>query len=119
MGGTKWRVASILALTALLSVMALAAAPAAPGAAGGTGQWRVEQESRADDIKIAAWLGREALWLRNNTHAVRVGAPFEDGTIEFDLAPMERGDFAALTFRRASLTNHENVYLRLSRSGEF
>ena len=29
------------------------------------------------------------------------------------------GDFAAITFRRQSFTNHENIYLRLRRSGDF
>ena len=118
MGMASKRVASVLSLTAIVSALALAVAPY-PGAQGAPAAWRVEQETRAGDIRTAAWQGKEALWLRNNTHAIHTGPAFTDGTIEFDLSPMAEGDFFALTFRRDSLTNHENVYFRLSRSGEF
>src|SRR4051812_12203870 len=118
MGTGRERILSVLALTLLLSAPALVAAPhpTAQVAQAAAGPWRVEQEVRAGDIKTAAWQGQEALWLRNNTHAVHAGSAFTDGTIEFDLSPMAEGDFFALTFRRGSLTNHENVYFRLSRS---
>lgn len=116
----KRRVVSVLALIALLSGVALATAPQpqaqVPAA---LASWRVEQQARAGDMKIDRWRGRDALWLRNSTQAVHMGPAFIDGTIEFELLPMAEGDFFALTFRRESLSNHENVYFRLSRSGEF
>ncbi len=57
------------------------------------------------------------MWVRNNTQAVRSDIEFIDGTIEFDIAPMEKGNFVAVIFRRASPTNHENIYFRIHRSG--
>lgn len=88
------------------------AAPEAPG-------WIVEGAGRAGDVKTETFLGREALWLKNGSHAIRSGVKLIDGTIEFDLAPMDGGDFVALVFRRASLANHENIYLRPRTSGRF
>jgi hypothetical protein len=82
--------------------------------------WVVDRADLAGNVKFEPLLGRtDAMLLRSNTHVVKSGLDFGDGTIEFDLAPLAEGDFAALTFRRQSFANHENVYLRLSRSGEF
>jgi hypothetical protein len=82
--------------------------------------WAVDRADLAANVKFEPLLGRaDAMWLRGNTHIVKPGIDFGDGTIEFDLAPLENGDFAAITFRRASFTNHENIYLRLRRSGDF
>ena len=98
----------------------LTAAAAAETEVPGTADWTVDTPARAGDVKTAPFAGRpDALWLRANTHALRKGVAFVDGVIEFDLAPMERGDFAGLTFRRDSSTDYENIYFRLSRSGEF
>jgi hypothetical protein len=80
--------------------------------------WQVDQ-GREGDLKVDAFLGRPALWLKNNTHARRPGLILTDGTIEFDLAPMDAGDFIGITFRRESQANHENIYIRPARSGEF
>jgi hypothetical protein len=80
--------------------------------------WQVDP-GRESDIKIDSFLGRQALWLRNNTHARRHGLILVDGTIELDVAPMDDGDFIGLTFRRESQSNHENIYIRPPRSGEF
>jgi hypothetical protein len=80
--------------------------------------WQVDP-GRESDIKVDSFLGRQALWLKNNTHARRSGLILTDGTIELDVAPMDSGDFIGITFRRASQTNHENIYIRPSRSGEF
>lgn len=82
------------------------------------GDWQVDP-GREGDIKIDSFLGRQALWLKNNTHARRPGVIFADGTIELDVAPMDSGDFIGITFRRESQTNHENIYIRPARSGEF
>ncbi len=82
--------------------------------------WRVDRADLAASVKFEPLLGRaDAMWLRGNTHVVKTGLDFRDGTIAFDLAPLANGDFAALTFRRQSFTNHENIYLRLRRSGDF
>ena len=83
-------------------------------------KWVVDRADLAGNVKFEPFLGRpDAMWLRSNTHVVKSGLDFADGTIEFDLAPLANGDFAAVTFRRQSFTNHENIYLRLRRSGEF
>jgi hypothetical protein len=80
----------------------------------------VDRPDLTGNVKFEPFLGRaDAMLLRGNTHVVKAGLDFGDGTIAFDLAPMASGDFAAITFRRQSFTNHENIYLRLRRSGDF
>ena len=82
------------------------------------GDWQVDPE-RESDIKVDSFLGRQALWLKNSTHARRPGLILTDGTIELDVAPMDSGEFIGITFRRESQTNHENICIRPARSGEF
>ena len=108
----------IAAATVLLSLPAALHSQTPARTSVGDG-WVVEGADRAAHAKIAPYLGREALWLRAGTQAMRSGVQMADGTIEFDLAPMKEGDFAAVMFRRQGAINHENIYLRLSRSGEF
>jgi Concanavalin A-like lectin/glucanases superfamily len=84
---------------------------------GSNGEWFVENSDRAGDARFAEFLGRQALWVRNNTQIVRSGIDFANGTIEFDVSPMDKGHFIGLLFRRATATNHENIYLRVHRSG--
>ena len=81
------------------------------------GEWYVDNAERASDVRFSEFAGRRGMWLRNNTQVIRKGVEFTDGTIEFDVAPMEKGNFVAVIFRRASMTNHENIYLRVHRSG--
>jgi hypothetical protein len=82
------------------------------------GDWQVDP-GRESDIKVDSFLGRQALWLKNSTHARRPGLILTDGTIELDVAPMDSGEFIGITFRRESQTNHENICIRPARSGEF
>lgn len=84
---------------------------------GSNEQWFVETSERAGDARIAEFLGRQALWLKNSTHIMRSGVEFVDGTIEFDVAPMDKGNFVGILFRREAFQNQENIYLRLHRSG--
>lgn len=84
---------------------------------GSTGQWYAEGADRGRDARIAEFLGRQSLWLRNSTQIMREGIEFVDGTIEFDVAPMDKGNFVGIIFRRVNFGNHENIYLRLHRSG--
>ena len=85
---------------------------------GSNGQWYVEGgNERAGDARLADFLGRPSLWLKNSTQVMRSDVEFVDGTIEFDLAPMQQGNFLGIVFRRVSFGNHENIYLRLHRSG--
>lgn len=84
---------------------------------GSAEQWYAEGAERVGDARIAEFLGRQSLWLRNSTQIMRSGIEFVDGTIEFDLAPMDRGNFVGIIFRRVDFGNHENIYLRLHRSG--
>lgn len=79
--------------------------------------WQVDTVERAGDFRIAEHMGRQSLWLKNSTHVIRAGLEFVDGTIEFDVAPMDRGNFVGILFRREAFPNQENVYLRLHRSG--
>lgn len=110
----------------LATLLAAALAPAAdqpqptrfPVGPAGEG-WVVDRADLAGNVKFAPHLGRNAIVLRGNTHVVKTGVDFGDGVIEFDVAPLATGDFAAVTFRRQSFSNHENIYLRLRRSGEF
>lgn len=83
----------------------------------GNDEWYVDSAERTGDIRFADFAGRRSMWLRNNTQVIRSDVEFTDGTIEFDVAPMEKGNFVAVIFRRESGTNHENIYLRIHRSG--
>ena len=85
--------------------------------AGSNEQWYAEGKERAGDARVAEFLGRQALWLKNGTQVMRSDVEFVDGTIEFDFAPMTNGNFLGVIFRRVSFGNHENIYLRLHRSG--
>jgi hypothetical protein len=94
-------------------VVRTAVGPAALG-------WAVDRADLAGNVKFEPLLGRaDAMVLRGNTHVVKTGLDFGDGTIEFDLAPLANGHFTGITFRRQSFTNHENVYVRFHRSGDF
>lgn len=107
------RIAVFASLALLLASPAAAQVEAAPG-------WLVDSAERAGDVKVESFLGEtEALWLRAGTHAVLADSRMADGTIDFDVAPMDGADFVAVTFRRQSFSQHENVYLRIRRSGDF
>ncbi|HEX6190449.1 MAG TPA: hypothetical protein VFZ40_20515, partial [Pyrinomonadaceae bacterium] len=81
-------------------------------------EWYVDdQPGRLQDTKVAEFLGRESLWLKNGTQVMRSGIDFTDGTIEFDMAPMDKANFVGILFRRESFSNHENIYFRIHRSG--
>lgn len=85
---------------------------------GSNNQWYLDdQPGRSKDAQVTEFLGRESLWLRNGTQVMRSGIEFTDGTIEFDMAPMDQGNFVGLLFRRESFSNHENIYFRIHRSG--
>jgi hypothetical protein len=83
------------------------------------GEWLVEQASRAGDVKRAPFGGRPALWLRNNTAAIRADTKLLDGTIEFDVLPMDAGDFFGVEFRRQRYGFQENVYFRVRDTVDF
>jgi hypothetical protein len=86
---------------------------------GAEGKWFVDGEKRLSDVKVAEFLGRKSLWLKNSSHVISTDSPFTDGTIEFDAAPMTGGHFVAVLFRRESATNYENIYLRAHKSGQY
>ncbi len=85
--------------------------------AGSNDKWYVEGAERIADVRFAEFLGRQAMWLKNGTQVMQSDVEFIDGTIEFDFAPMTQGNFLGIIFRRVSFGNHENIYLRLHRSG--
>lgn len=107
-------------LTALIVVLCqiavIAQTKAVPGA---EDEWEIENPDRVSDARIETFLGRRALMLRNNTHVIRKSVELIDGTIEFDVAPTDQGHFTAVLFRRDSGQNHENVYMRAHKSGNF
>ncbi|HEX6164061.1 MAG TPA: hypothetical protein VFZ31_11890 [Vicinamibacterales bacterium] len=115
----KTLISAILGLVLLATQLAARQAgrtPVGPPALG----WAVDRADLAANVKFEPAFGREdAMLLRANTHVVKTGLDLGDGTIEFDLAPTAEGHFTGITFRRQSFTNHENVYLRFHRSGDF
>ena len=86
---------------------------------GSDNEWYVDEATRRGDVRVAEFLGRQSLWLKNGSQVMRAGLEFADGTIEFDMAPMDKGNFLGIIFRRNSFSDHENIYLRLHRSGLF
>lgn len=86
---------------------------------GSNNEWYVDAAERTGDIRVSEFLGRQSLWLKNGSQVMRAGIEFADGTIEFDMAPMDKGNFLGILFRRNSFSDHENIYLRLHRSGLF
>ena len=109
-----------VAAFAIAAVSASAQQPSVRTAVGRAADgWAVDRADLAGNVKFEKFLGRDAVLLRGNTHVVKSGLDFGDGTIEFDLAPTATGEFFAITFRRAGFTNHENIYVRFHRSGDF
>ena len=86
---------------------------------GSNNEWYVDAAERTGDIRVSEFLDRQSLWLKNGSQVMRAGIEFAEGTIEFDMAPMEKGNFLGILFRRNSFSDHENIYLRLHRSGLF
>jgi hypothetical protein len=86
---------------------------------GSNNEWYVDSAERTGDSRVSEFLGRQSLWLKNGSQVMRSGIEFADGTIEFDMAPMDKGNFLGILFRRHSFSDHENIYLRLHRSGLF
>ena len=109
------------ALCVLVVGPSLAARQAAPIPVGPPDiGWAVDRADLAGNVKFEPLFGRaDAMVLRGNTHVVKTGLDFGDGTIEFDLAPTAAGHFMGITFRRQSFSNHENIYVRFHRSGDF
>lgn len=83
------------------------------------GRYYVETWNGIADARIAEFLGRPSLWLKNNTQVLLAGSEFVNGTIEFDVSPTEKGHFFAVMFRRETFQNHENIYFRAHKSGEY
>ena len=109
--------ACAVSLAAMVTVEAQPAVRTPVGPA--TDGWAVDRADLAGNVKFEKFLGRDAMLLRSNTHVVKTGVDFGDGTIEFDLAPTAAGHFLGITFRRSAFTNHENIYVRFHRSGDF
>jgi len=107
----------VLTLGSLVSFSNAQVGPGRVSVEGSNEEWFVDNADRAGDARVAEFLGRPALWVKNNTQIIRSGIDFVDGTIEFDVAPMDKGHFIGLLFRRATATNQENIYLRAHRSG--
>lgn len=116
----QWnRRAALAAGAAAVAGAALAQPASASFDIEGSDAWRIEGEARRGHARIDSLLGRRALMLRGGSHVMRKGVDLADGIIGFDMAPLADGDFLGVTFRREGFSNHENVYFRLRRSGDF
>ena len=62
-------------------------------------------------------LGRDSLYLANDSRCHIKDAVFEDGTIEVDMAAPTTRSFMGIEFRIESPDDHETVYLRPHKSG--
>lgn len=91
----------------------VASAAELPGFA--PGQWVVTDPT----ARTETYLGRQALRLRSGK-AYRTDVLFENGTIEFDIAPKARRSFLGVEFRiqmEGGKANYEHVYFRPHKSG--
>jgi len=68
--------------------------------------------------RLMPYLGRPSLFLDRGI-ALMPGAPFADGTIEFDVAIHGQFGFAGVIFRGASPEDYELIYLRAHRSRQW
>lgn len=103
-------------LASLVAVMSSGAQPTTGPIPGWDGSWEIDLRS----AKVGDHLGVPAAFLRANFPPILSSrSDFTDGTIEFDMAAIPGGNFVGLVFRYADASNHENVYFRLHRSGEF
>ncbi len=112
----RCRFAYTIAIVAAIVLPARAAwSQGAVAVEGSNVTWSLDPRS----AKVDQHLGRRALFLRGQSPPAFADVEFIDGTIEFDIAPLPGGNFAGLVFRYASPSEHENVYLRLHKSGAF
>jgi len=82
--------------------------------------WDASWDIDPKTARVGQHLGRPAVFLRGQFPPILAsGIEFTDGTIEFDMSALPGGNFVGLVFRYADGFNHENVYFRLHRSGEF
>ncbi len=106
--------ATIAVCTVLLVAASLSTAqPLGPAAADFTG-WDVLDPGG----RLMPYLGRPSLFLDRGI-ALMPGAPFADGTIEFDVAIHGQFGFAGVIFRGASPEDYELIYLRTHRSRQW
>ena len=86
---------------------------------GSNGDWSVDSKNRAKHAIVREFLGRKALLVKKGSHILRSGPEFSEGTIEFDVAPLDDSQFIGIMFRRKTFRNYENIYLRPFRSGSY
>lgn len=109
---------NVVRLAVLVSLVA--SSSAAQTSTGSIVGWEGAWEIDARSAKAAEHMGRPAALLRANFPPIlSATSDFTDGTIEFDMAAIPGGHFVGLVFRYADAFNHENVYFRLHRSGQF
>lgn len=104
--------------------LAIALAPASASAAEGTGMrldfgagdWIITDPN----ARIESYLGQDALRLQSG-NAYRKDVLFENGTIEFDIAPKARRSFLGVIFRaqpaEGGKLDYEHIYFRPHKSG--
>jgi hypothetical protein len=94
-----------------------AAASAAELPGFGPGDWVVTDPVARSET----YLGQKALRMRNGK-AYRTDVLFENGTIEFDIAPKARASFIGVEFRiqvEDGKQNYEHIYFRPHKSGQW
>ncbi len=104
----------LIAAAALAASLATSASAAKlPGFA--PGEWVVTDPA----ARTETYLGQKALRMRNGK-AYRTDILFENGTIEFDIAPKARASFIGVEFRiqmEGGKQNYEHIYFRPHKSG--
>lgn len=98
-----------------IAICLAAAASAAELPGFGPGEWVVTDPA----ARTETYLGQNALRLRSGK-AYRTDMLFENGTIEFDIAPKARRSFLGVEFRiqmEGGKANYEHIYFRPHKSG--
>lgn len=100
-----------------IAICLAAAASAAELPGFGPGEWVVTDPA----ARTETYLGQNALRLRSGK-AYRTDILFENGTIEFDIAPKARRSFLGVEFRiqmEGGKQNYEHIYFRPHKSGQW
>lgn len=78
-----------------------------------TTKWEIQ----AQESRVEAYLGRDALYLRGGTAWLK-DVELRDGVVEFDVAATDAQGFQGVRFRAVDRLNHEHIYLRPHLSGK-
>lgn len=103
------------ALIVLLRIASIGTAAPADGAEKLTLDFADPAWKLDGDAKIDTHLGHQALRIRSGS-ATREDVVFQDGTLEFDLAPTRHRAFVYVKFRMTATGENEEIYFRTHKS---